>query len=266
MSPLEKIEVTVYGMKKETYEAVARAPGSYRAFRHGVGLLLKYKIPFIVKGALLPPNKNEIKTFDSWAMALPWMDKKPSYSMFFDLRKCQDNAKNDFIRKSRLSAAEGLNILVRDKKEYIETMKHFCAKFIHPSGKKLFTCCAGVGSGYVDAYGFLQPCVLLNHPDYVYDVKKGTLKDAFGRFFPKMRKIKAGNRDYLKHCAKCFLKGFCEQCPAKSWREFGALDIPVKYLCEIAHVQAEFLGLLGKGEKGWEVTDGRDRITRFSNG
>lgn len=266
MPPLEKIEVTVYGMKKKSYEAVARAPGSYRAFKRGVGLLLKYKIPFIVKGALLPPNKDEIKAFESWAKTIPWMDKKPPYTMFFDLRKRQDDEKkNDLIRKNRLSAAEGLRLLARNKKEYVEAMKQFCAQCIRPPGKKLFSCGSGEGNGYLDAYGFLQPCVLLNHSDCVYDLKKGTLKEAFERFFPKMRKIKAENADYLKHCAKCFLKGFCEQCPAKAWREFGALDTPVEYLCGIAHVQAEFLGLLGKGEKAWEVADWRARIAQFSN-
>ena len=35
--PLEKIEVTVYGMKPQSYEAVSRVPGSYEEFRRGVG-------------------------------------------------------------------------------------------------------------------------------------------------------------------------------------------------------------------------------------
>ncbi|MBP2676748.1 MAG: Radical domain protein, partial [Deltaproteobacteria bacterium] len=36
--PLERIEVTVYGMRAETYEAVTRVPGSYAEFRRGVEL------------------------------------------------------------------------------------------------------------------------------------------------------------------------------------------------------------------------------------
>ena len=38
--PLAAIEVTVYGMHRESYEAVTRAPGSFAQFWRGVNLLL----------------------------------------------------------------------------------------------------------------------------------------------------------------------------------------------------------------------------------
>jgi MoaA/NifB/PqqE/SkfB family radical SAM enzyme len=58
--PLEKVEVTVYGMSRESYEAVSRIKSSYDEFRRGINLLLDRKIPFAVKGALLPPNRGEM--------------------------------------------------------------------------------------------------------------------------------------------------------------------------------------------------------------
>jgi MoaA/NifB/PqqE/SkfB family radical SAM enzyme len=84
--PLERIEVTVYGMHEETYEAVTRVPGSYAGFRRGVALLLEKKVPFVVKGAILPPNRGELDEFESWAATLPWMERSPPCSMFFDRR------------------------------------------------------------------------------------------------------------------------------------------------------------------------------------
>jgi len=44
--PLKKIEVSVYGMKKSSYEAVTRIKGSFEAAFTGINLLLEYKIPF----------------------------------------------------------------------------------------------------------------------------------------------------------------------------------------------------------------------------
>ena len=114
------------------------------------------------------------------------------------------------------------------------------------------------------AYGKFQPCLMLRHPATVYDLKTGSLEDALINFFPKIREITAKNPEYKKKCAFCFLKGLCEQCPAKSWMEFGTLDNPVEYLCEIAHVKARYLGLLGDNEKSWEVKDGKERIQKFS--
>jgi len=264
--PLEKIEVTVYGMKKSSYEAATRTPHSFEAFWRGVSLLLERKIPFVVKGALLPSNKNEIEEFESWAASIPWMDRPPSYSMFFDLRCRRDGKKNDLIRKIRLSAEEGLKILNRREDNYIKQMKEFCSNFMRPPGEKIFSCGAGCGGGCVDAYGYFQPCMMLRHPDCVYELKNGSLKDALEDFFPKMREIKAKNPDYLNRCAKCFLKGLCEQCPAKSWEEHGTLDTPVEYLCEVAHVQARFLGLIKDNEKAWEVENWRQRIDEFTKG
>lgn len=237
--------------------------GSFDAFWRGVSLLLEHKIPFVVKSALLPSSKDEIDEFEKWAKTIPWMDKPPSYSMFFDLRCRRDSErKNRLIMKNRLSAEEGLRVLTRQKGRYIKEMKEFCSKFMRPPGDKLFSCGAGCG-GCVDAYGSFQPCMMLRHPDTVYDLKNGSLEDALTNFFPKIRETRAANPEYLQRCAKCFLKGLCEQCPAKSWMEHGTLDTPSEYLCEVAHAQARFLGLIRKDEKAWEARNWEERIKVF---
>jgi len=259
--PLEKIEITVYGMKRKSYEAVTRRPGSFEAAMHGMNLLLEKKIPFVVKFALLPPNRNEMEEFEAWASSLPWTDGTPSYSMFFDLRCRRDSdEKNRLIKKLRLLPEEGLKALTRNHEEYLKGMQGFCSRFLGPPGNKLLSCRSGTGDVCVDAYGKFQLCMLLRHPDTIYDLKKGSLKDAITNFSPKIREMEAANTEYLARCARCFLMGLCEQCPAKSWMEHGTLDTPVEYLCEIAHEQARYLGLLEGGERAWEVRDWRERV------
>jgi radical SAM protein with 4Fe4S-binding SPASM domain len=226
-----------------------------------VNLLLKKRIPFVVKGVLLPGNIDEINEFETWAATIRWMDEPPSYAMFFNLRCRRDNVRKDrMIRGLRLSPEEGLRIITRRKEKHIREMKEFCSKFMRPPGEKLFSCGAGKGNGCVDAYGSFQPCMMLHHPDCNYDLRSGTLKDALINFFPRVRGMKATNPEYLVHCAKCFLKGLCEQCPASSWLEHGTLDTPVEYLCVIAHAQTRFLGLLREGERAWEVEEWRERV------
>jgi radical SAM protein with 4Fe4S-binding SPASM domain len=261
--PLEKIEITVYGMRKSSYEGVTRVSGSFEAAWRGINLLLEKNVPFVVKGALLPENKDEIEEFEEWAATIPWMDRPPTYSMFFDLRGRRDDfKKNQSIINLRLSPREGVDILTRRKDEYIKDMKEFCSKFMRSPGDKIFSCGAGYG-GCVDAYGKFQPCMIVRHPDCVYDLKRGSLKDALENFFPEVREMRAKNPEYLARCARCFLKGLCEQCPAKSWMEHGTLDTPVEYLCSIAHAQARFLGLIKVEEKAWEVDNWEERIKNF---
>jgi len=262
--PLEKIEISVYGMEKRSYEAVTRNPGSFDAAWRGINLLLERKIPFVVKGALLPPNKEEIDSFEAWAATLPWMDRAPSLGMFFELRCRRDcENRNSLIRKLRVSPEEGVRLLTRRREKYEKEMKEFCSKFMGPPGDKLFSCGAGKG-GCVDAYGRFQPCLSLRAPELSYDLKSGSLKDALSDFFPKVRELRSRNPEYLGRCGRCFLKGLCEQCPAKSWGENGTLDTPTDYFCRIAHTQARYLGLIKEDEFAWEAEDWKDRIKSFS--
>ena len=262
--PLEKIEVTVYGMCAETYEAVSRVPGSFDEFWRGVQCLLKWEIPFIVKGALLPQNNVDRERFEEWAETIPWMESRPSYSMCFDLRGRRDSPqKNQRISRLRANPHENLAVLTRDEVQYRKEMETFCTRFMGSAGPRLFSCGAG-NHVCVDAYGIIQPCLLLRMPELCKDLRKSSLREALTVFFPRIKNMSTENPDYLNRCARCFIKGLCEQCPAKSWSEHGTLDTPVEYLCKIAHAQARYLGLIESGECAWEVTNGDERIRKLT--
>jgi MoaA/NifB/PqqE/SkfB family radical SAM enzyme len=280
--PGKDIEVTVYGMHPESYDTVAVSPGAFNEFWRGVELLRQHNIPFIVKQSLLPPNRMEIAEFEDFAATLPRMHEKPVYTLNFDLRARNDNpAKNRFIKTLRLTAAETVEKLASTP-NYRQGMRQFAWKFMKAPGDLLFDCGAGLGT-CVDAYGYAQMCMQLRHPDTVYDLhteteptppglpekkqKNSPLRSALTEFFPRVREMHSTNPEYLARCARCFIKGLCEQCPAKSWMEHGTLDTPVEYLCEVAHAQAHRLGLLSADEHSWEISssESQARVSRFVN-
>ncbi|MBI2440284.1 MAG: radical SAM protein [Lentisphaerae bacterium] len=262
--PREALEISVYGLRPESCEAVTRSPGAHAEFRRGIALLLERKIPFILKGALLPPNKQEMPELAAWAEAMPGMAGLPFVAAkFFDLRKRRDTeVKNRQIAGLRVTPEEGLAIITRQPERYCREMAGFCRKFTGPRGAKLFACGAG-HSGCVDAYGRFHACLPLRYPDLAYDLKNGSIREALKVVLSRVRGMRAANPEYLERCARCFLQGLCEQCPAKSWSEHGALDRPVEYLCQVAHAQAGHLGLLAAGEKAWKVKDWQARIRRL---
>jgi MoaA/NifB/PqqE/SkfB family radical SAM enzyme len=276
--PGRMVEVSVYGMHADSYDAVAASPGAFTEFWRGVELLREYKIPFVVKQSILPPNRGEISEFEAFAAAIPTMQNKPAYTMNFDLRARRDNSpKNEFIKKLRISPEESVRLLARDP-NYRKGMREFGEKFIGPTGEKLFHCGAGQGM-CVDAYGKAQMCMGLRDPEMVYElnpqtppgstketVQPGSLRYALTEVFPRWRETRAQNPEYLHRCARCFLKGLCEQCPAKSWMESGTLDTPVEYLCSVAHAQARYLGLLKETENAWELEPDvwHERIRQFT--
>jgi len=231
MPPGRPISVSVYGMHADSYDAVAARRGAFDEFWHGINLLKEYDIPFIVKQSLLPQNKDELDEFEVFASQMPYMEHPPAYSMNFDLRARRDNpSKNRLIKQLRLSPDETVAIHTRDSDKYINEMRQFADKFMGPQGDRLFSCGAGLGT-CVDAYGNAQMCLLLRHPDTVYpldadlhhakhpEITLSPLEYALKVFFPEVRRMRSHNPAYLKRCAQCFLKGLCEQCPAKSWEE-----------------------------------------------
>ena len=272
ISPGRPVEVTVYGMRAESYDAAAATRGAFGEFWRGVSLLREYKIPFVVKQSLLPSNRAEMAEFEAFAAGLPAMEgKKPGYAMNFDFRARRDDSlKNRSIAALRLSPAETVAVLARNP-DYRRGMREFAGKFMGPPGDKLFACGAGLGV-FVDAFGNAQMCMGLRAPEMVFNLSSHAgsgdgLLYALDEVFPTWRKMSAQNPEYLRRCGVCFLKGLCEQCPAKSWMEHGTLDTPVEYLCQVAHTQAVYLGLLKEDELSWELPEAewRERIARFVN-
>lgn len=262
--PLLPIEITVYGMHEESYEAVTRKSGSYAQFRRGVNLLLEGQVPFIVKGALLPQNRAEMDEFEAWARTIPWMTRRPIYSIFFDFRDRRDDAeKNLLIESLRISPQEGVTLLARDEK-YRREMSDFAAKFMGEPGHRLFNCSVCQGRNVsIDAYGRAQPCMGIRSPELTVDISgqdgHASLHDALDQF-THLSDLHATNPDYLMRCAHCYLYGLCEQCPAKSWAEHGTLDTPVEYVCNITHAIARSFGWLREREYGWEVQKWQESV------
>ncbi|TWI68189.1 MoaA/NifB/PqqE/SkfB family radical SAM enzyme [Desulfobotulus alkaliphilus] len=261
--PGSPVEVTLYGMTSDSYEAISLVKGSFAKAMAGIGLLRKKGIPFYVKSIYFKGREADKEAFADFVEKDLSADTPPAFSMNFDLRARRDMpAKVDFIKSLRVSPEESVVALEKYKDAYIKDSRRFARKFMGPAGDRLFNCGCGKG-GSVDAYGFFQPCLLLRHPESVYDLKKGSFKQALQVFFPELREKISTNGKYLQRCAGCFLHGFCDQCPAKSWMEHGLLDEPVEYCCELAHAKARFLGLLGDKERAWEVKDWKVRLDRF---
>lgn len=268
--PLEVVEVTVYGMHARSSAAVTRPRGAFAEARRGIARLLERGVPLVVKGVVLPPTLEELDELDAWAADDIGMHKPPSQVVTLELRGRRDSEpRNRRIAGLRLTPHEVVQVLSRRRETYVQRVAEFCGRFGGPPGEALFECGAGHGS-CIDAYGRAQMCLPLRHPDTVVDLRAGggevepeRLTEALTTVFPRVRATRATNPDYLRRCARCFLKGLCEQCPARSWSEHGTLDTPVEYLCEVTHEQARDLGLLASGEHTWEIDDWKERVERL---
>ena len=251
--PPQNVEVSIYGLSQKTYEAATQNSGSFGAFKQGINLLKENHIPFTLKMAVLPQNFHEIEKMRDFAQSLT--GKPLGLVLKLNLgSRFSGGGKRGQIKRLRLPSNKVIQVLKQDEKRYRKDIERFCQKFLRPpQNDHLFCCGAGVDGCHIDAYNNFQLCLLLRHPDCVYNLREGSFKEVWEKFIPRVREIRANNKKYEEKCQQCFLKSLCEQCPAWSWMEHGVLDEPVEYICEIAHTEAVWLGLLKKGEKAWEI-------------
>lgn len=234
--PPFSVEITLYGITKETYESVTRRRGSFDRCMEGVHLLLEKKIPLKLKTMVMTINFHEIWDIKRYVHNLGLdfrFDPIISSRLDGDKQPCQ----------YRITPQEIVKLDLKDK-DRLREWKGFCQRFLGPGNSNLlYNCGAGLNSFHINPYGRLQVCEMSREPNY--DLRKGRFKECWYHVFPRIR-AKKPKGDYP--CGQCDLIALCGQCPGWAQMENNNEELPVEYLCQIAHLRAEAFGIRG-GEK-----------------
>lgn len=241
--PPNAIEVTVYGATEKTYERVTRKKGSYAAFRKGLDKLHSSGIGVRLKAVALRSNLHEMEEISRFCR-----EHTKDYFRFdplIHLRYDGDPVRNREIRAERLNAEEIVAIERSDDERFDSLTKH-CDLYIPENDlenpeNRLFTCGVGKEQFCIGPDGSFRPCASLWHPDCIYDLKTGSLFDAWHRFVPKLWEMRSVRPELNERCGKCRLINLCQWCPANAFLETGHLDMPIDYFCEIAYARADQL-------------------------
>ena len=241
--PPRDVEVTVYGVSAETYERVTRRPGSFAAFLRGLGLLLQNGVRVRLKAMALRSNVAELP-----AIARFCRERTKDYFRFdpqLHLRFDGDPVRNEEIKAERLTPAECV-ALERADPQRLESLEERCDKlivpaFAHQVCDHLFHCGAGNGSFAVSPDGVFRLCSSLWHPECIYDLRTGSLADAWHNFVPRVRDMRSRRKEFLATCRVCPIINLCLWCPAHAYLETGELDAHVDHFCRVAHARADAL-------------------------
>ncbi len=87
----------------------------------------------------------------------------------------------------------------------------------------------------VDCNGFFRLCASLVNSNCIFDLRKGSLKQAWENFAPTVLDLEYEQKTYKDTCGKCGLMDLCAWCPAKADLETDKLDGYSQYFCSIAH-------------------------------
>ena len=242
--PPRDVEVTVYGATEETYERVTRMPGSYAAFHRGLAQLLEGGIKVNLKTMALRSNAHELP-------AIARFCREGTKDLFrFDpilqLRFDGNEERNGEILAERLSAEEIIAIDEADPKRSAALEKR-CSKpemaiLSQEVTDRLFQCGAGGGSFAVSYNGLFRLCPSLWERDCLYNLRLGTLSDAWFDFVPRVLAQTSTNHEFLARCRICPLMNQCQWCPAQAYLECGRMDEWCEYFCRVTHIRAETFG------------------------
>ena len=237
--PPRDLEVTVYGVTQETYERVSRKPGTYAAFRRGLDLLLQGGLNVRLKAMALRSNVDELP-----AIAAFCRERTSDYFRFdplLHLRYDLDPQRNAEIRAERLTPEE-IVAIEQDDDARARSLDQSCHQLIGPSlsnaREHLFYCGAGNQGFAINYDGTFQLCTDLWHPDTIYDLRKGSLAEAWNEFVPRVHAMRSSNPVYRERCGNCSIINLCLYCPAHAYMEVGQMDGWSDYFCQVAHARA----------------------------
>jgi radical SAM protein with 4Fe4S-binding SPASM domain len=227
------VEITLYGRTQATYERVTGVPGSHARCMRGIELLMERGLPLKLKTVLMTHNKHELEDIRTYAESL-------GVDFRFDPILNAGLSDDAAPTRLRLSPQEVVELDQADARR-MESWREFCGRSIGLPARSeyLYTCGAGNSTFHIDPYGQLSSCLMVRQSHY--DLRQGNFSQGWHEFIGSVREQK---RSIDSRCAQCALLSLCGQCPGWAQLEHGDQEKPVEYLCQVAHLRAEALGLI----------------------
>jgi radical SAM protein with 4Fe4S-binding SPASM domain len=228
-----RIEVTLYGATRETYEALTQIPGSFDRCMKGIHLLLDRGLPLLLKTVPTSINVHEVYEMKRIAEELG-VDFK------FDPLV---NPRTDCSQSPlaiRLTPEQAVALEFRDpvrRAEYLRLIQSELSASFTPSTKR-YTCGGGHNGCAIDPQGKMTICVL-SHRDG-YNLRSGSFQQGWDGRLKDIRETKTTRQTI---CTNCRITTLCSMCAANGELEGGHPEQPVEFLCQIAHLRAFALGI-----------------------
>ncbi|MFO7866209.1 MAG: radical SAM protein [Candidatus Aminicenantes bacterium] len=239
--PPRDIEVTVYGVTRHVYEAVTCISGSFDRFMNGLNKLQENGVRIRLKTMAIQSNLDQQREISAFCRSRTkdFFRFDPQLHLRFD----GDSVRNEEIRAERLTPEQIVALEEADEKR-ISAMRKSCdtlinEQFTHRGDDHLFHCGAGKNSFVVSYDGRFRLCQSLCAEGTTFDLKRGTLAEAWYDFVPQVRGMRSQRKEFLQTCRKCALFNICLWCPAHAHLETGRLDGSTPYFCEVAHRRAK---------------------------
>jgi radical SAM protein with 4Fe4S-binding SPASM domain len=125
------------------------------------------------------------------------------------------------------------------KSEYLRLAKHDMEGRTSLSQiDTIYFCGGGMNSFAINAWGEIGICVISQQE--TFSVRGAGVKDVWEGLLLQLRNRK---RTLATKCVECRIQSMCGMCPANGEMENGDRESPVEFLCHVAHLRAEVVGV-----------------------
>jgi radical SAM protein with 4Fe4S-binding SPASM domain len=235
--PPFSVEVSLYGISRQTYESVTGVTGSFERCMRGINLLLEHGLPLKLKTMVVTLNHHEL-----WQIK-KYVEKELRVEFRFDaiISPKLDGSKGPC--NLRISPEEVVKLDLADEKR-LEGWREVCERFWGPlNSDTLYNCGAGVSSFHIDSYGIMRLCSMARNPSW------NLRQSSFQENWQEMHGFRMQKTSSNYKCRDCEI-ALCDWCPGWAQMENGNMETLVEYLCEIAHLQARAFGMIKDKIKG----------------
>lgn len=230
--PPFSIEISLYGISKNTYERVTGVADSFVHCIEGIHLLHKYRLPYKIKTTVTALNHREL-----WKIK-KYVERELKAEFRFDAIISPKLDGSKMPCNLRISPEEVVKLDLADEKR-LEGWREFCERFWGPlHSDTMYNCGAGVSSFHIDPYGLMRLCSMARNPSW--NLRQLSFQEGWQELH-KFRVQKSFSTNFK--CRECEI-ALCEWCPGWAQVENGNPETPVEYLCEIAHLQARAFAMI----------------------
>jgi radical SAM protein with 4Fe4S-binding SPASM domain len=231
------VEVSLYGMTRETYERITAVPGSFDRCLAGIRRLVDRGLPVKLKTMALSWNAHEVGAMQEFAASLGVAFR---YDGLLNARVDCGASRHGEVQ---LPPRELLALELEDPEQRAKLLGS--AEDVRALSSReglafeqVYTCGAGQVSFTIDPYGRMQMCQLSRKA--AFDLSRESFATIWDERFGALR-ARAWQTDAA--CRTCSLQPLCGSCPGAAELEQGDIEAQVPHFCEIAHLRAHALGV-----------------------
>ncbi len=222
--------VALYGATAAVHDHITRTPGSFEAALRGLAYLKEAGAGFIVQ--LIPMKDNYGQFNDMIRLAESLSPLWRIGASWLHLSACGDPERNREIIRQRLDPSEVMELDQPDafSENVLEKEGNSGCRYVKDDGRLFASCIAGRRDFHVDPYGRMSFCSFIQDPGLRYNLKTGSMQQAWEVFIPSLAEKVKGGKEYNENCGSCEFREDCLWCPVYGYLEHGRFSAKVEYL------------------------------------